>query len=81
MDGKEIFLGPKESMHIQGALGADIIFAFDECPPPVAGYEYMKQSVERTHRWAEICLREKKTVGFPLVNVGEDVNNFSVLLI
>ncbi|OGZ47273.1 MAG: hypothetical protein A3J54_01565 [Candidatus Ryanbacteria bacterium RIFCSPHIGHO2_02_FULL_45_13b] len=60
VDGKEIFLGPKESMNIQGALGADIIFAFDECPPPVASHEYMKQSVERTHRWAEICLREKK---------------------
>jgi len=59
LDGREIFLGPKESMKIQSALGADIIFSFDECPPPVASHEYMKKSVARTHRWAEICTSEK----------------------
>ena len=34
LTGKELFIGPKESMAIQGKLGADIIFAFDECTPP-----------------------------------------------
>lgn len=60
-DGKELFLGPKESVKIQESLGADIIFAFDECPPPVADYEYNKKAMERTHRWAEICLKSKKS--------------------
>lgn len=59
LDGREIFLSPKESMEIQSALGADIIFSFDECPPPVADHAYMEKSVARTHRWAEICLKEK----------------------
>ncbi len=61
LDGKKFFLGPKESIKIQEALGADIMFAFDECTPPVADYEYTKKSLKRTHRWAKICLEEKKT--------------------
>lgn len=61
LDGKKLFLGPKESMKIQEALGADIIFAFDECTPPLSSREYVAQSVERTHNWAEICLKTKKS--------------------
>jgi len=61
IDGAKLFLGPKESMKIQEALGADIIFAFDECPPPTADYEYAKKSMERTHRWAEVCIKEHNT--------------------
>ncbi|MEK7593113.1 MAG: tRNA guanosine(34) transglycosylase Tgt, partial [Patescibacteria group bacterium] len=61
LDGRKIFLGPKESIKIQQDLGADIIFAFDECPPPNADYEYNKAAMERTHKWAEICLEEKKS--------------------
>jgi queuine tRNA-ribosyltransferase/7-cyano-7-deazaguanine tRNA-ribosyltransferase len=52
LDGRKIFLGPKESIKIQEKIGADIIFAFDECPPPNADYEYNKKAMERTHRWA-----------------------------
>ncbi|MBI2011127.1 MAG: tRNA-guanine transglycosylase, partial [Candidatus Colwellbacteria bacterium] len=59
IDGKEIFLGPKESMKIQQALGADIIFAFDECTSPIADYEYTKKSLARTHRWAVTSLKTK----------------------
>lgn len=59
--GQKIFLGPKESIKIQEFLGADIIFAFDECTSPLANYEYTKKSLERTHRWAKICLQTKKT--------------------
>ncbi|MEY4723022.1 MAG: queuine tRNA-ribosyltransferase, queuine tRNA-ribosyltransferase, partial [Candidatus Parcubacteria bacterium] len=40
LDGSKIFIGPEESMRIQGALGADIAFAFDECTPPVADRAY-----------------------------------------
>ena len=63
LDGRKIFLGPKESMKIQENLGADIIFNFDECTSPVAGYEYTKKSLEKTHRWAKICLKEKSQSG------------------
>ncbi|MFH1780455.1 MAG: tRNA guanosine(34) transglycosylase Tgt [Candidatus Nealsonbacteria bacterium] len=60
-DGSDLFLGPKESIKIQEQLGADIIFNFDECPPPIADYEYTKKSVKRTHAWAKICLNSKKS--------------------
>ncbi|OGY58959.1 MAG: hypothetical protein A3F24_02050 [Candidatus Colwellbacteria bacterium RIFCSPHIGHO2_12_FULL_44_17] len=61
IDGVQVFIGPKESVKIQEALGADIILAFDECTSPVAGYEYTKQSLRRTHQWAEVCLAVKKS--------------------
>jgi len=60
IDGKELFLGPKESIKIQEALGADIIFAFDECPSPLANAAYMRKSIDTTHRWAAECLDAKK---------------------
>lgn len=55
-DDGERFLGPKLSMEIQEKLGADIILAFDECTSPEHEYEYQKQALARTHRWAKICL-------------------------
>ncbi|MBU2539935.1 tRNA guanosine(34) transglycosylase Tgt [Patescibacteria group bacterium] len=61
VDGRKIFLGPKESIRIQEKLGADIIFAFDECTPPLAERKYIENSLEKTHRWAKICLESKKT--------------------
>lgn len=60
-DGHKMFLGPKESIKIQEALGADIILAFDECTSPIADYEYTKKSLEKTHRWASVCLKAKKS--------------------
>ena len=53
IDGKKLFLSPEKSIGIQEKLGADIIISFDECPPYPATYEYMKNSVERTLRWAK----------------------------
>jgi tRNA-guanine family transglycosylase len=61
INGSELFLGPKESIKIQEKIGADIIFAFDECTSPVANYEYTKRSLLKTHQWAEVCLKTKKT--------------------
>jgi len=61
VNGDELFIGPKESIKIQEKLGADIIFAFDECTAPVAEYEYVKNSLEKTHRWAKTCLKTKKS--------------------
>ena len=57
IDGAMVQLTPERSMQVQNDLGADIIMAFDECPPSTAPREYQVQAVERTIRWAEICLR------------------------
>lgn len=61
IDGREIFLGPKESIKIQESLGADIILAFDECPSPLSNEEYMRRSLEKTHRWAQQCIDVKSS--------------------
>jgi queuine tRNA-ribosyltransferase len=51
-DGSVHRFTPERSMEIQWNLGADMIFAFDECTSPMAPYEYQKQAMDRTHRWA-----------------------------
>lgn len=56
IDSEERFLSPELSIQIQEKLGADIIFAFDECTSPLHPYVYNKRSMERTHRWALRCL-------------------------
>jgi len=58
IDGSEHRFTPEKSMQIQHNLGADIIFAFDECTSPLADYDYQKEAMERTHRWAERSLAE-----------------------
>ena len=47
---------PERSMEIQHSLGADIIFAFDECTSPAADRNYQKEAMDRTHRWARRSL-------------------------
>ena len=56
IDGSEHFFSPEKSIQIQNNLGADIIFSFDECTSPHAPYEYIKEAMERTHRWAKRSL-------------------------
>lgn len=53
LNGDKLFLSPEKSIQIQNNLGADIIMSFDECPAYPSTYDYMKQSVERTLRWAK----------------------------
>lgn len=60
-DGRPLFLGPRESIAIQEALGADIMFAFDECTSPFAARAYIRESLARTHEWAKLCLAARKT--------------------
>lgn len=55
IDGSRHFISPEKATEIQMALGADIIMAFDECPPYPAEYEYVKKSLERTTRWLRRC--------------------------
>lgn len=57
ISGEPLFLSPEKSIEVQNALGADIIMAFDECPPYPAEREYVQASLERTTRWAERCLK------------------------
>ena len=58
IDGRKIFMGPKESMRIQSNLASTIAMAFDECPPALAQKFYIKNSVDRTTRWLKICKQE-----------------------
>ncbi|MDE6947113.1 MAG: tRNA guanosine(34) transglycosylase Tgt [Anaeroplasmataceae bacterium] len=51
--GEKLFLSPEKSIAIQNNLGADIIMSFDECPPFHADEKYLKDSIDRTIRWAK----------------------------
>ena len=57
LDGSMHRFTPEKSMEIQWNLGADMIFAFDECTSPLAPHDYQKEAMERTHRWAERSLK------------------------
>jgi queuine tRNA-ribosyltransferase len=54
IDGSAHRFTPEKSIAIQENLGADIIMAFDECPPP-DDYDYVNESLRRTHDWAVRC--------------------------
>lgn len=60
IDGSTHFFTPERSIDIQHNIGADIIFAFDECTSPLAKYEYQKEAMNRTHRWAKRSLERHK---------------------
>lgn len=55
IDGSKHLFTPENVMDIQRTIGADIIMAFDECPPYPCDYEYARKSMEMTHRWLERC--------------------------
>lgn len=57
LDGSTHRLTPERSIEIQHNLGADIIFAFDECTSPAAPKKYQKEAMDRTHRWADRSLK------------------------
>lgn len=57
IDGSLHRFTPERSVEIQHALGADIFFAFDECTSPTEPYEYQKEAMDRTHRWAKRSLK------------------------
>jgi queuine tRNA-ribosyltransferase len=59
LDGRPLQLTPERSIAVQEALGADIIMAFDECPPYPSSRDYLKASLERTLRWLERSLKAK----------------------
>lgn len=55
IDGSRHLFTPEKVMDIQRTIGADIIMAFDECPPYPSEYKYAKDSMELTHRWLSRC--------------------------
>jgi len=76
LDGSLLRLTPEDSVRIQENLGADIIMAFDECSNPNDSL-YNVVATERTHRWAERCLRAhrlKDQALFGIVQGGVDIN-------
>jgi queuine tRNA-ribosyltransferase len=60
LDGSPLFLGPREAMEIQRALGSDIAMVFDECPPHDAPAKEQTLAVERTIRWARECREQSR---------------------
>lgn len=60
IDGSKHFFSPESVMEIENALGADIIMALDECIPANADRHYVKNSLERTTRWLERCIKAHK---------------------
>jgi len=55
IDGSTHFISPEKSIEIQNSLGSDIMMCFDECTPYPSDYDYAKNSMERTTRWARRC--------------------------
>jgi queuine tRNA-ribosyltransferase len=74
LDGRMIFISPEKSIQIQNALGADVIMAFDECPPYPATREEVVAATDRTQRWLERCIaahqRPHDQALFPIVQGG-----------
>ncbi|MDQ3075525.1 MAG: tRNA guanosine(34) transglycosylase Tgt [bacterium] len=81
LDGSIHYITPEKSIQIQHNLGADIIFAFDECTSPAEDLKYQQEALERTHMWAKRCLEEhvklniqNKVALFGIVQGGRDEN-------
>lgn len=55
IDGSKHFFSPEKVIDIERAIGADIMMAFDECPPGTADYQYAKKSLQLTHSWLKRC--------------------------
>ena len=56
IDGSKHLFSPEKVMDIQRTIGADIIMAFDECPPIPSTYEYVRKSMDLTHTWLDKCV-------------------------
>lgn len=84
LDGSKLFLTPELSIQIQNKLDSDIAMSFDECPPYPVTHDYMKESVDRTLRWAKrgknVHKNENQSL-FGIVQGGEfeDLRKYSAL--
>ena len=57
IDGSKHFFTPEKVMDIQRSIGADIMMAFDECPPGTASYDYARKSLTLTQHWLDRCVQ------------------------
>ena len=57
IDGSKHFFSPERVMDIERTIGADIMMAFDECPPGTADYAYARRSLDLTHAWLTRCVK------------------------
>ena len=60
IDGSKHFFSPEKVIDIERTIGADIMMAFDECPPGTADYSYARKSLDLTHHWMERCWKRYK---------------------
>ncbi len=79
INGDLHYITPEKSIEIQHNIGADIIFAFDECTSPTENLRYQEEALERTHSWAKRSLeyhksKESKQALFGIVQGGRDEN-------
>ncbi|MEM7247126.1 MAG: tRNA guanosine(34) transglycosylase Tgt [Acidobacteriota bacterium] len=77
LDGTEMFMSPEESIRIQRRLGSDIMMVLDECPKLPATTEEIRSAVDRTTRWAERCVKERRESDgalFGIVQGGVDLD-------
>ncbi|MCQ2403593.1 MAG: tRNA guanosine(34) transglycosylase Tgt [Lentisphaeria bacterium] len=63
IDGRALFMGPKESMEIQRIIGSDVAMCFDECTPWPATHEQAEKSLNLTLRWAAQCREQPRAEG------------------
>jgi len=80
IDGSEHHFTPERSIEIQQNIGADMIFAFDECTSPHASREYQKEAMDRTHRWAIRSLAKHRELAMQInaddTQINADKNDF-----
>ncbi|MBC7851249.1 MAG: tRNA guanosine(34) transglycosylase Tgt, partial [Chitinophagaceae bacterium] len=76
IDGSKHLFTPESVMDVQRVIGADIMMAFDECPPGGSDYKYAKNSMELTHRWLARCFDRFNSTS-PLY--GHDQNLFPIV--
>ena len=61
IDGSKHFFTPERVIDIERSIGADIMMAFDECPPGTSDYNYSKQSLDLTESWLDRCITQYKS--------------------
>ena len=72
INGDKVFMSPEISMELQHKIGSDIHMAFDEALAPLAGRDYIKNSMDRTHRWAERSLIRHRELNEEHMEKGEN---------
>lgn len=58
IDGSRHLFTPETVINVQRSIGADIVMAFDECPPGGSDHKYARKSMELTHRWLDRCITQ-----------------------